>query len=304
MVIDIVYLHNLTACDNKKRRTIAINDITPRITWFEFNITQQETNENVKQEFGKNVAITPMHLEKLKYSIPKDLGHGIRIMSSIPNDSNSLQLALEYLHRSIPWNLPHTIEMDKPVKVFDVDKTVCLLKNDMKNDIKFDVVATTTSESAPVQVTLKWKYVSDYFVNTTEKEKVSVPSNSNHTITVRNGSPELFYVDLTNKTGFWSIIVKSENKDDQDEICGKVSIHPLGCPVPEYDSVHQSMFKLGVLNINVDQYQNITVQNTTERGFLLQLHAFATNCTCNPKGKQFIETSLIELKANFRSFIL
>ena len=209
--------------------------------------------------------IPSSYLRNLNQSIPDGLG--IRLMTSVPNDSsNPVHVTLQYLHRSSHWSIPNVVEKDHSFETYKVEQTLCLLRNDPKP--VFDIVATSNLE--PVEISLKWKYVSNYFVQLDKIYTVSVP----------NGSPGLFYVDLTDKIGYWNITVESEDINH----CGMVSIHPLSCPVSEYNSSYQSMFKLGVLHINAKDYQSIT----NEKGFFLRLQAFATNCPCNPAGRQFI----------------
>ena len=92
--------------------------------------------------------------------------------------------------------------------------------------------------------------------------------NHSYSKTIYVESPVFYFVKLNNVTGFLQVIVTSV-----DTNCGTVSIHPLGCETKNcfQNIVHwQTMSKLGVLNINAEDY-------ATGDGFFIKLTAHKCN---------------------------
>ena len=235
-----------------------------------FNITKYQQIS----EFGVNVAQTPLTLKKTGFNIPQySTNKGLRLITIADKDKDITRYAnLQYNGMSINWEIPHINKNDDKEKTYAVDKTLCLLKDQIGKEFKFDKLqVTTSSKSKPVEITSMWKYTeNDYFLN----------MDKNYTINVASGSPQFYYVDITNVTGLLEVNVISDGS------CSTISIHPLKCPVPEFDAEttvrNQNFLETAILSINTDEYKN----TTNEQGFFIKFSSFESNCTCNPTGKQ------------------
>lgn len=97
--------------------------------------------------------------------------------------------------------------------------------------------------------------------------------NQFYTETVSVEAPVVYHVELDNVKGILQVLVTSD-----DNQCGTVSIHPIDCQTHECFKdipVHwQTMFKIGVLTINADDY-------TKEDGFFIKFTSHASDCQCN-----------------------
>ena len=217
---------------------------------------------------GLNVAVTPLYIHKLKAQISG--GQGLRV---ITNTTVQMQTPMHVSvginrHPPITWDVPQLIESDNSISTPEAERTICLLKNDTNPE--FEISATSPAE--PVQFSLKCRIVNDYFARLDQSYDVTVP----------NGSPQFYYIDLTDVTGYLNVTVKS----DDAKLCGTVSIHPLICPISEYNITYQNIFQLGVLTINANDY----IMKQNEPGFFLKLTAYASNCPCDPEGRQIYDS--------------
>ena len=196
-----------------------------------------------------------------------------------------LHVTVDFFNRSATsWNLPY-IDDEGYGHGQEIERTICITKDDYKNTkSQMSIIFSTTAKDA--QVSVQINTIPDYIItNPMDKPLFSLSNsqdNFSHIASVSIGSPQFYYVDLSNITGYLEVSVKSD-----DILCGTVSIHPLKCPLSECSEVKtenttivqwQNMFKFAVLTINADEY----IANMNEKGFFIKFTAYETDCKCNP----------------------
>ena len=162
------------------------------------------------------------------------------------------------------WTVPYTNDQDNFIKTLQVDRTICLLKNDMQDINNFpEFIMELSTEGSTFEFKLHWEFVANYFSNI----------NDSFSITVSNGSPKFYYIDLTNVTGALNIKI-----DSKDDYCGTVSTHPLVCPITYFHGVNKKI----IINETTNIYINETEYRTNkEKGFFLMFTSFASKCACD-----------------------
>ena len=168
------------------------------------------------------------------------------------------------------WTVPYTNDQDNFIKTLQVDRTICLLKNDMKDPENFPefIMELSTESVTGFIFILQWEFVLNYF---------SVISNTfSEPITVGNGSPKFYYIDLKDVEGALKITVTSSNNNH----CGTISTHPLVCPITNSYGVHRKpITNNATIYIKENEYRQ---SEGIEKGFFLMLSSFASNCQCDP----------------------
>ena len=169
------------------------------------------------------------------------------------------------------WTVPYTNDQDNFIKTLQVDRTICLLKNDMQDINNFpEFIMELSTEGSTFEFKLQWEFIPNYF---------SKFDNTFPSVTVSNGSPKFYYIDLSNITGAFTINVESD-----DDFCGKISTHPLVCPITYFNGVHENSIQNMRESIYIKENE---YRENEEKGFFLMFRSFASNCACDSKGKQF-----------------
>ena len=176
----------------------------------------------------------------------------------------------------IHWTAPFTNEQDNFIKTLQVDRTICLLKNDIQeldNFPEFKMTLSTESVRG-IGFTLHWEFVAKYF--STIIDSFSEP------ITVGNASPKFYYIDLKDVEGALKITVTS----DKNDICGTISTHPLVCPITNFYGVHREPIRdTATIYIEENEYRGSDAG--IEKGFFLMFSSFASNCQCDPEACKY-----------------
>ena len=206
-------------------------------------------------------------------SIKHILNHnkGLKIITNVKNDVSAvhpLQFIIQNGNTSSSWNIPYV--QNNQFQVHTVNRVLCILKNDKLVDLS--MVLSTFSEKH-ITASIKIEDVPEYFI---EIEK-------NYTFNVASGSPTFHYVDLTNVKGYLIVSVTSD-----DNTCGKISIHPLVCPLEKFLDledrsqniavIYQTMLGTGSFAINTENYVN-----QIENGLFIKFTTYESSCKCNPE---------------------
>ena len=206
-------------------------------------------------------------------SIKHILNHnkGLKIITNVKNDVSAvhpLQFIIQNGNTALSWNIPYV--QNNQFQVHTVNRVLCILKNDKLVDLS--MVLSTFSEKH-ITASIKIEDVPEYFI---EIEK-------NYTFNVASGSPTFHYVDLTNVKGYLIVSVTSD-----DNTCGKISIHPLVCPLEKFLDledrsqniavIYQTMLGTGSFAINTENYVN-----QIENGLFIKFTTYESSCKCNPE---------------------
>ena len=68
------------------------------------------------------------------------------------------------------WSVPYTNDQDNFIKTLQVDRTICLLKNDMEDPNNFPefIMELSTESVTGFEFKLQWEFVANYFSNITD----------------------------------------------------------------------------------------------------------------------------------------
>ena len=82
---------------------------------------------------------------------------GLKLFTSVNHGgstlSNPLIISVQYGVEFLSWTLPYVSRSDNPIKVYEVDKTLCLLEEDQNNfDVAINVFPPKCKKTSKVKV--------------------------------------------------------------------------------------------------------------------------------------------------------